>query len=172
MQEPTEQAPDTAALIYNEVEISWREGKVLAEPFIHAYTVWTPEQAEQFANYLKQAAESARKQNSTSSSITNTPGIGPSTFVSSEHMLPSIGLTPDPASEPPTGYARIEDVKAALMDGMYSDGEINTILACIKRIQRSTLQDRIANIFDKYFGHGEDVTNLRGRVMAEIAKEK
>ena len=51
-----------ATPIYNEVEISWREGKVLAGPFIYEHAFWEPEQAEHFADCLKLAASSARKQ--------------------------------------------------------------------------------------------------------------
>jgi hypothetical protein len=48
--------------LVGEIEISCRHGKVNAGPFIGEYAQWTPDQAEQFADYLKSAAELARQQ--------------------------------------------------------------------------------------------------------------
>lgn len=53
-----EQAPMKAKS--NEVEIGWRNGMVTAGPFIGEHAVWTPEQAEQFAEYLIASAQKAR----------------------------------------------------------------------------------------------------------------
>ena len=57
---PEPEAPQ--AMLYNEIEIGWRGGKVTAGPFIRENAVWTPEQAEQFAEYLKSSAQKAREQ--------------------------------------------------------------------------------------------------------------
>jgi hypothetical protein len=61
-------APDSEAeqkvTLYNEVEIGWSCGMVTAGPFIRENVVWTPEQADQMAEYLKGAAQKARERNS------------------------------------------------------------------------------------------------------------
>jgi hypothetical protein len=48
-------------VLQNEVEIGWRCGIVTAGPFIRENVAWTPEQADQFAMYLKSAAHKARE---------------------------------------------------------------------------------------------------------------
>jgi len=53
---PAEPEPAT----FNEVEIGWIPGFVWAGPFIKPRVRWTPEQAEQFADYLKASAKEAR----------------------------------------------------------------------------------------------------------------
>jgi len=52
-------------IVRNEIVIGWRDGLVTAGPFIGTHVVWTPEQAEQLADYLKAAAKEARKQKKT-----------------------------------------------------------------------------------------------------------
>ena len=47
--------------LHNEVEIGWGGGRVYARPFLRPMAVWTPEQAEQFAEHLVSAAREARK---------------------------------------------------------------------------------------------------------------
>ena len=58
--EPVEQGERTE--ITNEIEIRWRKGFVCAGPFIRENARWTPDQADQFADYLRSAAQSAREQ--------------------------------------------------------------------------------------------------------------
>ncbi len=48
--------------LQNEVEIRWKMGKVMAGPFIGPHAMWTPDQAEQFARLLMDAAQKARLQ--------------------------------------------------------------------------------------------------------------
>ena len=45
----------------NEVEIGWRPGWVTMGPFIRQNVKWTPEQAEQVAEYLMASAKKARE---------------------------------------------------------------------------------------------------------------
>ena len=47
-------------MVYGEVAIGWRPGFVTAGPFIHPNACWTPEQAEQLSDLLRQCAELAR----------------------------------------------------------------------------------------------------------------
>ena len=48
-------------IIQNEIEIGWRNGVVTAGPFIRENVVWTPDQADQFAEYLRSSAQKARE---------------------------------------------------------------------------------------------------------------
>jgi hypothetical protein len=72
--EPVEQGEQPE--ITNQIEIAWRKGFVCAGPFIRENVRWTPDQADQFADYLRSAAQSAREQ-TTSSSAPSEPELPP-----------------------------------------------------------------------------------------------
>lgn len=52
---------DSDNILENEIEIRWSGGKILVGPFIYQIASWTPDQAEELASYLINAAKEARR---------------------------------------------------------------------------------------------------------------